>query len=137
MRASFEHRGLLFQQGPYIPVTLISPDGKKFLPRVPALLDSGADQSLIWSSIADQLGLAVGDSEPIHGVGCSTEGHRRQAQIVLHGDSFCAESYRLLNPVEVLSVSATDRLPKVILGRDVIRLGTLVLSGNAFSFSLS
>lgn len=138
MPARFEHRGLLLHdRAPYIPVTLLSPDGKRQSRRFSALLDSGASQTLIWSSIADSLGLALGELEPVHGVGCSTEGRKRQAQIVLHSDSLSMDPFRLLNPVEVVSIAATDQLPAVILGRDVIRLGTLVLSGNVFSFSLS
>lgn len=97
---------------PYIPVILTGP---KDSVEVVALLDSGADVSVLPKGVAELLGIDLkGDKEEVVGVGGKAEAVETNVSIVVSG---AHEKYAFRIKVKVILDDSDDRFP-IILGRD-------------------
>ncbi len=87
---------------------------------LPALIDTGADRTIVPTRVVDTLGLARLGLVSIQGVGGSVEAYSFLVEIVVRG----------MEPVEVSAVEIPDE-PFVLVGRDVLNRFRMVLDGPA------
>ena len=104
---------------PFVHVTLRCPDSPTQVEQIPALVDSGADRTVIPLQFVEELGLVQMDQVTIAGFG----GH------ISDIPSFLVEiTIRKVKPV-LAEVLASEGESYVLLGRDVLNHFRVVLDG--------
>ncbi len=104
---------------PFVHVALRHPDGAAVLEEVPALVDSGADRTVIPLHYVGELGLVQMGQLAIAGFGGQ----------ITHSPTYLAEvTIRKVKPV-VVKVLASEGEFYVLLGRDVLNHFRVVLDG--------
>ncbi len=111
---------------PFVHLTVRPPSDGAAGVEVPALIDTGADVSVIPGRLVDELNLIPLDSISAIGFG----GH------LLTLPTFLVELHiRELSPVLVKVLGSYDE-PFALLGRDVLNRFTLLLDGRNFSLEI-
>ena len=113
--------------GPAVLLNLAHPVSGQRLEDVSALVDSGADQSVIPERIVEALGLLQIDQEIVRGFDGSSQ---------ILATYLVVLQIRDLAPVEI-EVLASSRVPYAVVGRDVLNRYKVVLDGPGSVMSIS
>jgi predicted aspartyl protease len=104
---------------PFVHVTLRSPDGARDAGELPALVDTGADRTIVPRGAVNGLGLIPLDEVPLMGMG---------GQVGRYSTFIVQLQVRQLAPF-LVEVAASDDEPFIILGRDVLNRYRIILDG--------
>ncbi len=111
---------------PFVYVTLRTHDGSAELTHVPAQVDTGADNTVVPQSLADQLGILPVRQLPVRGL---------EGAVVVLPTILAQLGIHPLPPLVVEVLAAKDE-PYVLLGRDILNRYRIILDGPGLALEI-